>query len=902
MARRKQVGTIFIKPSERASAPALAKKTGATISIPETGETFSPTTGRFTGGTPVSVSSSSSDQWQRDRAEWLSREPERLRAEAATKAAARAELERARREAIARESARRETARKTFEQALERAKAKKSISAQRSARETFQQSIKSAKESRERTISQVKKVPKVTYEKSIINEIRSRTLESEKKFAKSSTGKIFDVVFGGTLRNRELNRQSSKLDTDIENFNKRFGGRKLSESEFNQAKRIEIDIITRQENIKEKKEKLVQEFRKGAKGFFLGSPLKSSKAERDERIKEIERGIKSRESKLEKRGLSEFKEKQLKGRIKTSEKEISRLRAGGDVIQLATGVVPLAPVGIPTSANVVFVAVQKGKGNKIITDVVFKVGKKRVGIAKGVTIIKGKVGTTFTLGKSGITATKFPTGKAGIVRKQTFAGIEKAVSKIARFKLRGKIKIPRTKALTIVKSNIKGLKQGGFGRVISAKGDKLFKGGKAVKGLRTTDFASISSILTKKDLNLLIGKTITTTGNKAKFIGIVKGTRSVGKLTGVQKAQYQIALKKVVSTIASASAKAKTVSGLTKAQQLVATLQFTKQAIKVMPTLKPTITGRAVQRIKPAIKPKIKPVITRVKTVTKPKVTPALAKGQVTKTSVKQGISQISDQAQKTKQRLKQLQKAKQKTKQKQELRSLQKQQQKFRLKLKTLQVQKQALTQVKFTPKFVPTPAQIRILGLALPKKKKKKKMPKPKKPKQISYHVLARPLKKKGKKIPKLIRVTKRPITKKRAKDLRNYLVDTSLSRTAKIKSSPRKPSKRILKAPIGYASKTAKKFRKYRIVKGKKKPLQSGKVIERKRHLLDTKQEQNKISLKRRIAQLQKQSRKSLTPQQSTFNNRVRTSIKKRKPSPAQLKALANGRAKLKKMRLK
>ncbi|KKK65999.1 hypothetical protein LCGC14_2968480, partial [marine sediment metagenome] len=192
---------------------------------------------------------------------------------------------------------------------------------------------------------------------------------------------------------------------------------------------------------------------------------------------------------------------------------------------------------------------------------------------------------------------------------------------------------------------------------------------------------------------------------------------------------------------------------------------------------------------------------------------------------------------------------------------------------------------------------------------KKKPKKLRKAKRPKQISYHVLARPLKKKGKKIPKLIRVTKRPITKKRAKDLRNYLVDTSLSRTAKIKSSPRKPSKRILKSPTGYASKTAKKFRNYKIVKGKKKPLPSGKVIERKRHLLDTKQEKRKISLKRRIAQLQKQSRtpsrntpkrKPLTPQQSTFNKGVRVSIKKRRPSPAQLRALAKGRAKLKKMR--
>ena len=381
--------------------------------------------------------------------------------------------------------------------------------------------------------------------------------------------------------------------------------------------------------------------------------------------------------------------------------------------------------------------------------------------------------------------------------------------------------------------------------------------------------------------------------------------------------------------------KANKVKGLTTtAQRLSATAFFVKQSIKPKLITKPT-------------------AITKLKT--KPPII-------ITKTSerVKQGISQLSNQEQRIKQRLRQLTKAKQKTKTKLAQRSLQQQRQKLRLKLKTLQAQKQKLTQIRFTPKFVPTPAQIRILKLALLKRKKKiKKKIKPKKKRIQSFNVLARPLKKKGKKKPKLVRVTKRPIKKSRAKDLRNYLVDTSLSRTAKIKGSARKPSKRILKSPKGYASKTRKKFRKYKIVKGKRKPLTRGKVIERKRHLLDTKQERQSINLRKRIAQLQKQSiqsqkkvqsrrlsspprlvrrRMTLARRTQMLRNlkkarrvlaqsrtsirrttttrpviRVRSPVSRRKPvrrvpsvkrksSPAQLRALAKGRAKLKRMRRK
>ncbi|KKL08224.1 hypothetical protein LCGC14_2577980, partial [marine sediment metagenome] len=157
-----------------------------------------------------------------------------------------------------------------------------------------------------------------------------------------------------------------------------------------------------------------------------------------------------------------------------------------------------------------------------------------------------------------------------------------------------------------------------------------------------------------------------------------------------------------------------------------------------------------------------------------------------------------------------------------------------------------------------------------------------------QQGFNVFARPIKKrKGQKRPKLIRVNKAPLTKTRAKDLRNFIADTSLARTAKITATKAKPKKPKLNVPRKYASRTKKKFRTFRIIKGKRKPLPRGKVIERGKFLLDTKQEKQKITLKRRIAQLSKASKRKPM-------KRI-TTKKKRTLSQAQLDALAKGRKK-------
>ncbi len=161
--------------------------------------------------------------------------------------------------------------------------------------------------------------------------------------------------------------------------------------------------------------------------------------------------------------------------------------------------------------------------------------------------------------------------------------------------------------------------------------------------------------------------------------------------------------------------------------------------------------------------------------------------------------------------------------------------------------------------PRITPRPGPRPIPHKAVPgilKFKRKKRKLKKKKAKKQSFDVFAKPVKKLfGKRPRKLIKINKVPLTKTRAKDLRNFITDTSLARTSKIKPTRGKPKRPKLKIPRGFAKRTSKKFRRFRIIKGKRRLLPRGKVIEKRRNLLDTRQEKRKIGLRRRITQITK-----------------------------------------------
>jgi hypothetical protein len=292
-------------------------------------------------------------------------------------------------------------------------------------------------------------------------------------------------------------------------------------------------------------------------------------------LDEINSAIDLRIEKLEGKSLS-IPEKILLRSLKTNKsvlkKEIDRLSVGGRITVL-TGDLPISipatliPRGITT---IKFLGTQKrGTGGKIITDIIFQTSKGRVGIAKGVTAVKGKKGITVFLGRSGERFIRFPSGKTSINRIQSFAGIEKSVSSEGVLRLKNQIQLAKnlsnreTGTVNIIR-NFKAIAQKSLGRIASAKGTKLSYPVlkfplnkiylKKASSFTLSDFISLSKVLTKKDLSLIIGGSITREGNKSKFIGLIKGIKDYKTMnfTSSETRLYSRALKRVVTQMAGA--------------------------------------------------------------------------------------------------------------------------------------------------------------------------------------------------------------------------------------------------------------------------------------------------------------------------------------------------------------
>lgn len=117
--------------------------------------------------------------------------------------------------------------------------------------------------------------------------------------------------------------------------------------------------------------------------------------------------------------------------------------------------------------------------------------------------------------------------------------------------------------------------------------------------------------------------------------------------------------------------------------------------------------------------------------------------------------------------------------------------------------------------------------------------------------YNVFGKPLKRKGKQRG-YIRLNKAPLTKLHAQSLGAFAIDTSLSRTFKVKKTKRKAQLPRLSFPRNYFIDKGHKFRGYRIKKGKRISLKN-KWIEKNPFLLDTRQELRDITLAKRLVQM-------------------------------------------------
>lgn len=176
--------------------------------------------------------------------------------------------------------------------------------------------------------------------------------------------------------------------------------------------------------------------------------------------------------------------------------------------------------------------------------------------------------------------------------------------------------------------------------------------------------------------------------------------------------------------------------------------------------------------------------------------------------------------------------------------RQLQQQRQQMKLLMKNLLSPSQLGTGLITLPFGVGVP----ILPPPIIKKKKKVAILR-----QQGYNVLGKPIRQKG-----YVTINKVPLTKKQAKSLGAYMIDTSLSTNFEIEKARKLAKEPKLVFPKNYFNKVKGKLRGFRIRKGQRIPLKD-KWIERKGIArLDTPQEIKKITLLKRISDVEKKSR--------------------------------------------
>lgn len=480
----------------------------------------------------------------------------------------------------------------------------------------------------------------------------------------------------------------------------------------------------------------------------------------------------------------------------------------------------------------------KGKKTKAEIKQIKALKKARKNILKGRKIRFGKIRDIVAKTKKKV--------KAKVTIKPTSAKARrKLLKKSERIRKKGDIelrikrvsqqfKVP-SKKLKIVKENIKSIKQKSTGKIFLSKvPSKLMKTGKKIRGVTAKQFASFSSILTNKDISLIVGKAITNTKDLVRFKGIIKGIEDVSSLSGVSLKQQKVfkqALDKVLG-VASASATTK----------------------KILPKLSPTAkaslkkitetTAKTIPASKQVSKIRSSKVGARVSQRTQSKTKTSQQTKQIAKTTTSTKSKLRSSQLFRTKQR----QKAKQRQSTKPATKTKTKLAQKTMPKLRTKQKQKIITKKVpKFkkppTPRITPTPRKI-LIPIKL-KKKKVKPIVK-KKRSLIGYDVLVKSKR-------KFIKVNKKPLSKTQAKDRGAYITDNTITNTYKI--VPIGKFKRLGKLTRGESGKFSRSKSKYRgfKLKRKKKIGLSNKYIEKRgRPRIDKKGEKQGLTLNKFLKQ--------------------------------------------------
>ena len=185
-------------------------------------------------------------------------------------------------------------------------------------------------------------------------------------------------------------------------------------------------------------------------------------------------------------------------------------------------------------------------------------------------------------------------------------------------------------------------------------------------------------------------------------------------------------------------------------------------------------------------------------------------------------------------------------------------------------------------------TPAPKKII---LPGEKKKKIKVRPSAPQ--GYNVY-------GKYKGKFMKLNRVPLSKTKAFDRGAFAIDKSTANTFKVEGVKKvKKLGKLTKGEVGHFSKTKRKYRSYRIQKGKRITLKDKKIEKRGKPRIDTRGEKSGLTLAKFAKQRGFIGTRTPTKRTSVSRKTIRrTPIRKPKPkkrqlSPAQLKALSNGR---------
>lgn len=692
------------------------------------------------------------------------------------------------------------------------------------------------------------------------------------KFQKLREG--VDIVRGGRGTESKINKAQARLNKEIEAFNKRFGNVSLTKSQFNKAASIQAELEQKAQQIELRRAALFS-----SKRFkiseLLGSqrrPVKLSKKREAEflrdplkKIAKVKLQIKKAERSDSK--LSKLRLIQLRNKQKNIQKTIDRVEAGFPTFVL-TGEVPIVPAArIPKGITTVFFSGdQKVVNGKIITDIIFKTSRGQVGKARGIAVTQGDTGFSVIAGATGRVAIKFPSGRPKVIGIRSFVGREATKSKPIELKIQDTVDLLNNKktiaTVKVIKRNLKGLQQRGIGQIGTFKGKKIFRSkllGKRKKKIQLDDFASISAVFNNEQLSLIIGKSITRSKQKSNFLGVIRGQKDISSISFSpgEKQQFQKALSKVVSSASTAIAKAERTGAIAKDIKVATASTLLRAPSVVTPKL---ITSAAIKAPTKAVVKQVQQNVNKLdRRIVGSQSRASKVQSLINKSNLKQ--KQISQQISKTKSKQKQKILQKQNNQQRSKQTTLQRQLQKQKLRQKLLLRQRTIQVQ-RLRPPRAPFPRVGRILLPPIPKISIKSKKKKEKKSKKVqAYNVVARPTKKrKGQKRPKLVRVNKVPLTKQKAKDLRNFILDRSLARAGGIKKTGGVPKKPVRKVPSGFAKRTSNKFRRTRTIKGKRVLLPQGRVIERSSRLLDTRSERLGITLRKKIRQISPKQRKA------------------------------------------